>query len=55
MKSIFAFLIAVTLVNHGFSDEGMWPLNQIPQKQIYESYGESLDEKWATHVHLDIG
>ena len=52
MKSICAFLIAVTLLNHGFSDEGMWPLNQIPQKQIYERYGESLDEKWATHVQL---
>ncbi len=50
MKSIFAFLIAVTLINHGFSDEGMWPLNQIPQKQIYESYGENLDEEWATHA-----
>lgn len=52
MKSIFAFLIAVTVIIQGFSDEGMWPLNQIPQKQIYESYGESLDEEWATHAQL---
>ncbi|QVL55402.1 MAG: S46 family peptidase [Simkaniaceae bacterium] len=52
MKSIFAFLIAVTVIIQGFSDEGMWPLNQIPQKQIYERYGESLDEEWATHAQL---
>ncbi|WP_316358687.1 S46 family peptidase [Candidatus Neptunichlamydia sp. REUL1] len=50
MKSVFAFLIAVALTSHCFSDEGMWPLNQIPQKQIYESYGEDLDEEWATHA-----
>lgn len=52
MKSTFAFLIAVTSISHGFSDEGMWPLNQIPQKQIYESYGKSLDETWVIHAQL---
>jgi len=52
MKSIFTFLIAVSVMIQGFSDEGMWPLNQIPQKQIYESYGENIDEEWATHAQL---
>lgn len=32
------------------ADEGMWPLNMVPQKQIEKTYGVKLSPDWIEHV-----
>src|SRR5262245_59960435 len=45
---VLAFAIAATSCL--FCDEGMWPLNMIPNKEIAKQYGVELTPAWVEQV-----
>ena len=55
VKKAWAWLIivvacvAVSLVR---ADEGMWPLNRVPTREIQQRYGTTLTPDWLAHARL---
>jgi peptidase S46-like protein len=55
MKRFLLPLCLVSLVGFAASalaDEGMWPYNNVPVKQLKEKYGWAPDQAWLDHVRL---
>lgn len=44
MKKILISLLCILPL---FSEEGLWPLNQVPREEIFKEYGVDIDEAWT--------
>jgi len=48
--ALLAFLAAALLAPAAVADEGMWPLDNLPLKQLQERYGFTPTPEWIEHV-----
>jgi hypothetical protein len=52
-KSVLSLLaLTVSLALPAFADEGMWPFNDVPAKDLQTKYHWAPDKAWLDHVRL---
>jgi len=49
-----AFILLVWLIAGSYTDEGMWPLNNVPKKYLQEKYGFTVTDAWLEHLQKSV-
>ncbi|MDR3623577.1 MAG: S46 family peptidase [Chlamydiales bacterium] len=50
LRIILKCILSLFLSTPSFADEGMWPFDKVPTKQIEEKYHVQLDDIWLKHL-----